>query len=251
MSMKTYYEIKDLAIADAPVTDVDEKSRTVVGYYARYGNIDHDGDMIMPGALTKTIKERGPEGKNIIPHLADHWMDTDHLLARPTKLYEVADGAMFESKIVDTNKGNDIIKQYRDGLIFNHSFGFRTLASTNKEGYRELKELMQYEFSTVVLGANEQTDFLGFKSLTKPQIIERYKLLEKCYRSGDYTDGYFTILEAQLKQFKEQMVELFIKEQNGADTQTTGPVTTVTTRPEVKAFVFELELTRFCNALKN
>jgi HK97 family phage prohead protease len=249
--MKKYYEIKDIAVADAPVKDVDMATRTVVGYYARYGNIDHDGDMIVPGALAKTIKERGPEGKNIIPHLADHWMDTDHLLARPTKLYEVADGAIFESKIIDTNKGTDILKQYRDGLIFNHSFGFKTLNGADKEGYRELRELMQFEFSTVVLGANDQTDFLGFRGLTKPQIIERYKHLEKCYRSGDYTDGYFTILEAQLKEYKERMVELFIKEQNGAETQTTGPVTAVTTRPEVKAFVLEMELTRFVNALKN
>jgi hypothetical protein len=66
--MKKYYEIKDIAVADAPVKDVDMATRTVVGYYARYGNIDHDGDMIVPGALAKTIKERGPEGKNIIPH---------------------------------------------------------------------------------------------------------------------------------------------------------------------------------------
>lgn len=205
--MKTFYEIKN--IGDNIVKDFDFKSRTVTGYFSRFGNVDHDGDILMPGAFTKSIKERGQEGKNLIPHLADHMMDTDHLLSKP-KLYEVADGGFFESTITDTTKALDVLKQYRDGLISNHSFGFKVLRKENKGDYREIKEVLLYEISSVVLGANDNTPFTGFKSLTAPQMIQKYNHLQKCFREGDYSDEFFAILEAQIKQLEQEMVQIVL-----------------------------------------
>lgn len=226
--MKAIYEIKNIDLGDNGIKDFDFKSRTVTGYFSRFGNIDHDGDMLMPGAFQKSIKERGNDGKNLIPHLADHEMHTDYLLAKP-KLYEVTDGGFFESTITDTTKAKDVLKQYRDGLINQHSFGFKTLRKEDKSSYREIKEVFLYEISTVVLGANDNTPFNGFKSLTKPQMIEKYLHLEKCYKNGDYSDEFFEILQAQMKQMEKDLFDLFIKEQS---TQTTAPTITVT-QPEV------------------
>lgn len=209
----------------AEVKDVDIKSRTVTGYFSRFGNVDSDGDMIVPGAFVKTIKERGMEGKNLIVHLADHLLNTANLLAKP-KLSEKADGGFFESTFTDTTKAIDVLKLYRDGVVNQHSFGFKTIKDQIKAGFREIQETMIYEISTVVLGANELTPFTGFKSLSKPQLIDQYKLLTKAFKDGDYTDDTFLILEAQIKQLEKDIIEKAL-------TETTEPET-VPTQPEVK-----------------
>jgi HK97 family phage prohead protease len=228
--MKRFYEIKDLYSADfkSMIEDVDMKSRTVTGYFSRFGNVDHDGDMLVNGAFTKSIKERGFEGKNIIPHILDHEIhETLKQLSKP-KLFEKADGGFFESTVSDTSNGLDTLKLYRDGVINQHSFGFKTIRKETKGNYVEIKEVLLYEISTVPLGANDNTPFTGFKSMSKPDILNRYNVLTKAFKDGDYTDDTFQILEAQIKQMEQNMLELFI-----AETKTTEPV--ATTQPEVKA----------------
>ena len=42
------------------IKDVDTKSRIVAGYFSAFNNVDSDGDLIKPGAFTKSINERGP-----------------------------------------------------------------------------------------------------------------------------------------------------------------------------------------------
>lgn len=220
------YEIKNISSSDfGIIKDFDFKSRTVTGYFSRFGNKDHDGDVLMPGSFSKSIENRG----SLIPHLADHMMTTDHLLSKP-KLFEKPDGGYFESTITDTTKGTDVLKQYRDGLINQHSFGFKILRSDDKKSAREIKEVMLYEISSVVLGANDQTPFTGFKSLAKPELILRYDLLKKCYSDGDYSDEFFVILKAQIRQIESDLIDLFIKE---TDTKTTAPLASTSTQPEV------------------
>lgn len=226
--MKTFYEIKDIFQEEgkALISDVDMKSRTVTGYFSRFGNIDHDGDMMMPGAFTKSISERG--AKNIIPHILDHDIHvTLKQLSKP-KLYEKSDGGFFESTISDTTNGIDTLKLYRDGVINQHSFGFRTLQKTEKGSHVEIKEVMLYEISTVTLGANPETPFTGFKSLTMKQVADRYATLTKCLKDGDYTDETFLILEAQVKQLEQEIINNYLT----VKTETTKP-DVISTLPEV------------------
>jgi HK97 family phage prohead protease len=230
------------------IQDVDMTSRTVTGYFSRFGNVDHDGDIIVPGAFTKSIKERGSEGKNIIPHILDHDIhDTLKMLSKP-KLYEKADGGFFESTISDTQNGMDTLKLYRDGVINQHSFGFKITRKEDKSGIREIKEALIYEISTVPLGANEATPFTGFKSLSVleqqeylPRLVERYQLIEKCYRDGDYSDETFEVLKAQKVQLEQDLLDIFIKSfaTKTQTTETTTPTVTTVTLPEVEVLKTE------------
>jgi len=223
--MKNFYEIKNIFSEDfqdkGMIADVDIKSRTVTGYFSRFGNIDSDGDMLMPGAFTKTIKERGKEGKNIIPHILDHDI---HLslkqLSKPV-LYEKQDGGFFESTISDTQNGIDTLKLYRDGVINQHSFGFRTINKEAKSNYTAITEVMMYEMSTVPLGANSETPFTGFKSYSPIELKSRYEVLTKAFNNGDYTDETFAILDAQIKQLEQEMA---IKYLQSIETGTTEPL---------------------------
>ncbi len=229
--MRKHYEIKDIAFKG----EVKMQSRTVTGYFSRFGNVDSDGDVLVKGAFTKTIKERGVDGANLILHLADHRLDTGNILGKP-KLWEAEDGGMFETTISDTTKGNDILKLYRDGVINQHSFGFKTVRKSQKSGYNEISEVMIYEVSTVALGANSLTPFTGFKGLSHDDLLTQYNLLQKCYNDGDYSDDVFPILQAQIKEIKEHIVNEFIQLKQGT---TTLPDQQDTTEPEQGQKLFD------------
>lgn len=235
--MKNFFEVKDLFADDfkGMIADVDMKSRTVTGYFSRFGNVDSDGDMLVPGAFTKSISERG--AKNLIPHILDHDIHiTLKQLSKP-KLYEKSDGGFFESTITDTQNGIDTLKLYRDGVINQHSFGFRTIQKERKDSYTEIKEVMLYEVSTVPLGANSDTPFTGFKSLSPVELKSRYEVLTKAFNSGDYTDETFAILDAQIKQIEQDMAFKYLQ---SIEQKTTEPV--ITTQPEAKGIAESIYL---------
>lgn len=236
--MKSFYEIKNVFASDftgdSMIKDVDLKSRTVTGYFSRFGNKDHDGDIMIPGSLTTTISQRMPKG--LIPHILDHDIHiTLKQLAKP-KLYEKADGGFFESTISDTTNGIDTLKLYRDGVINQHSFGFRIIKDDKKEDARYIKEVMLYEISTVTLGANSDTPFTGFKSMQPKELAGRYEVLTKAFRNGDYTDETFAILEAQIKQIEQDMAEKYLQ----LIAETNDPASA--SHPEAKGIADELYL---------
>lgn len=115
------YKIK----ADGSILDVDAQKRIVTGYASKFGNIDLHGDMMMPGAFKKTLKERGVDAKNEIWFLHNH--DSSKILGKPTVLKEDSTGLYFEAKIIDTSIGSDVLKLYEEGLINQHSIGFSTI----------------------------------------------------------------------------------------------------------------------------
>jgi HK97 family phage prohead protease len=232
--MKRFYEVKDLDFFDGMIKDVDMKSKTVTGYFSRFGNIDSDEEMLVPGAFVKTFEQRGSKG--LIPHILDHDIHiTLKQLAKP-KLYEKADGGFFESNISDTTNGIDTLKLYRDGVINQHSFGFRTIQKEQKSNYTEIKEVMLYEISTVTLGANSDATFSGFKSLQPKELVNRYDVLTKALKDGTYTDETFVILEAQVKQLEQEMIEKYLQ----ILTQSKQPETT--TAPLIKDVDIDLVL---------
>ena len=63
--MKEIYQYKSIA---AEVKDIDEAKGIITGYFSVFGNIDSDGDMIMPGAYTKTLKENNRRIKHLWQH---------------------------------------------------------------------------------------------------------------------------------------------------------------------------------------
>jgi HK97 family phage prohead protease len=201
------YKIKSFA----EITDLDLERRTVMGYAAKFGNIDLHGDMIMPGAFTKTIKERGPEGKNEIWFLHDH--DTSKVNGKPTLLKEDGNGLYFEARIVDTEAGEDTLKLYEEGLINQHSIGFSTIKESKveekgKNTYYEIQEVKLFEISSVLWAANPDTPFLGLKSLDKNLLLDRYDKLYKNLRKGNLKDETYELLEIEYNFIKSEMLKL-------------------------------------------
>jgi HK97 family phage prohead protease len=179
-------------------TDSDMKQGIVSGYFAVFGNKDLDGDVIEPGAFTKTVMERGPQGKQLIKYLLDH--DKNKVVAKITNLYEDNKGLRYEAKIGTHAAGQDFQKMIESELINQHSFGFRTIKEQfDSEAKANLiKEVMMYEGSAVqFLGANPETTFIDLKS--EADAFEYLGRLEKFVKTSDATDETLEKLENQLK----------------------------------------------------
>lgn len=182
---------------EASIKDMDVKQGIVTGYFSRFGNVDWDSDVMMPGCYAKSIQERGP--KSLKPEIGYLWQhDSYKPLGKLTDLREDAYGLYFEAQISDTSYGLDALKLYRDGVITQHSVGFQTIQADDKQGYREIKEVRLWEGSAVTWGANPDTPFTGFKSYTKEEATNRVELLINCVSKGDYTDETFKLLKFEL-----------------------------------------------------
>lgn len=178
--------------------DSDMKQGIVSGYFAMFGNKDLDGDVIEAGAFSKTVMERGPQGKQLIKYLLDH--DKNKVVAKIMNLYEDEKGLRYEAKIGSHAAGQDFQKMIESELINQHSFGFRTI----KEQYDAdskanlIKEVMMYEGSAVqFLGANPETTFIDLKS--EQDAFNYLERLEKFVKTSDATDETLEKLENQLK----------------------------------------------------
>lgn len=210
------YQIKTTSTAEVGVIkDVDKKSRRVTGYFSTFtSEPDAHGDIIAPTAFNKTLAERGPDsGKSRIKHLYQHqpWSP----VAVPSVLKVDSRGLYFESEIAKTTLGNDLLELYDAGVITEHSIGFDTIVAERDEntGIRTLKEIRLWEGSSVTWGANEDTPFLGLKSLSEqnPNFAQNYLKNLKSLLRGQVTDELAEQVELWIKQ-----VDSFIEFSAGA-----------------------------------
>jgi len=189
-------EIGDLA-------DVDEKMGIVKGYGSVFGNLDSDGDVIMRGAYSKTIKENGYRVKYLYQH------DMNKPLGKMSELYEDDKGLAFVAEVPKTALGKDVIELIKAGVITENSVGILPIQKESKDDYRELKEVKLYEISAVTYAANDQamiTDVKGSQSVEA--IADRYDRLIKLIRKGDITDELGYAIEAELLKLKSKFCDV-------------------------------------------
>ena len=204
--MRGLLEVKDYV---GTVKDVDVQSNTISGYLAVFGNVDHDNDITEKGSFAKSIRERGPEGKNSIFFLNQHNWNQPH--GKFTVLQEDDYGLYFESKLnPKITYSSDALELYREGVLDKHSYGWITVKSEERtDGVRLLKENYLMEGSNVTLPANDMAGFTGFKSLiTLDEISQKSKSILKVLRTGNLTDDTFFQLEIALKQLELQAYEM-------------------------------------------
>lgn len=186
------------------ITDVDPKTGTVKGYFSVFNNKDSDGDVILPGAFTKTLQENGSRIRHVWQH------NISQPIARPI-LTQDSKGLAFESTISQTSLGKDVIILYEDGVIDEHSFGYETIKSASKKDYNELQELRVWEGSSVTLGANEMALGMPSKGWTKETLIAMMDRTYKALRNGRYqSDEVFEMLDVYHQQLKQLFFELIV-----------------------------------------
>lgn len=213
--MNEYYLIKDLT-HDA-VKDVDETKGIITGYFSIFGNKDSDGDIVLPGAFRKTLKENGPESeKPRILHLFMH--DVTKPLAKPYVLKEDKKGLYFESQISHTALGKDVIQLYKDKVLTEHSIGYQVVKREvdEREESQKLMELRLWEGSTVSWGANMEALVSNVKGDNLPDkqtwetLVQKLEALSTAVK-GNYTDDTARSLEIAFKQLQQLILSLAVR----------------------------------------
>jgi HK97 family phage prohead protease len=212
--VKSNYELKDL----------DEKSGVIQAYVSIFGNIDSDGDMVVPGAFKKTISERGPESEQ--PRIKHLWQHSPwEVIGIPQAMSEDTKGLLVTSKFGSDQFSQDKLQQHKDGLITEFSIGYNVIkekAIRTDNEYNELQELKLWEYSSVTWGANSLTHVVDAKSDTDTvleRLNDRMDKLTKALRNGKYTDESSEAFEVELKQIQTIYNELIKGNEPGEPTR--------------------------------
>lgn len=193
------------------------------------GNVDDGGDILHPGAFSKTISERSGKIKVLDSHRTD---STSRLIGKPLEMRELgkqelppdllmhypdATGGLWTKTqfLVDTPEGEGAFKRIKAGVLDEWSIGYDALdtdySKITKDGkeitVRNLRTCKLYEYSPVLWAMNSATATLSAKGQPtegKPyRAIEEggtwrvYKLDEDGEPTGDALGEHETEEEAQ------------------------------------------------------
>jgi len=227
------------------VVDVDTTGRRVVMNWSALDELDYDNDIITTNAYNKTLKERGPQGADLIYWLTDHWATTDNIAGKVQSLDIVGKHLQAVGTASNTRKGNDVLQLYMDGIIKQHSVGFAPTRVENAKEHRLIHEVLLFEGSSVLWGANENTATVsvGKSLLTLDECSDELDTLLKAWKNGKYTDETFGLLEIRIEQVKKAYTDLIAAPSR--DTRQIAPSIDTQSEKEMDA-----ELIKSLNGLK-
>jgi len=230
--MNSIYNIKDVSIV-SEIMDMNPIQGIVTGYFSKFNNVDSDGDIMKPGAFTKTINEQGPaSAQPRIKHLLNH--DPSQPLGKLLTLREDEYGLYYESQVGTHEGGEDFIKMVESGLITEHSIGFKIIKRNQVQSYEnylrnpslgqfEITEVKLYEGSSLTAwGANALTPITslkGDKNLDVDMIVAKTAAIDKFCRNTTATDDTIQMLLLHSKQLAQLILDM--------KSNTTQPVTTI------------------------
>lgn len=215
----TSYQIKG---ENTSIKDLSLDKKEVAIYLAHFGNIDSDNDLIVKGAFKKSLQERGVESTSNRKIAFLRYHDWEKPIGKFTKLEEDEIGLFAVGKLSDSTLGKDALIDYEEGIIREHSIGFRYIqdkikwvedSSKEMGGYYLVSEVALWEGSAVTFGANEMTPVLSVgKSENKKEIINQIsRELEQTIKSivkGQGTDERLYNLEMKAKFLNAQLTEI-------------------------------------------
>ena len=215
LNMKRYFEQKTVSNS---VQDVSTTTRKVKVAISQMGSKDLDNDVIDFNAYNKTMAERGPKGANLIWHLTDHNPSLKSAIGKFSELYVEKDYLVGVTDVPNTTWGNDVLEFYKSGHINQHSVGFRTIKAENQKSaegeYNLIKEILLFEGSAVLWGANPNTPTIEVGKSTEEVMSQHEKLskelslLLKSLKDGRFSDEAFEFIEIRVAQINEAIKSL-------------------------------------------
>jgi uncharacterized protein len=151
-----------------------EDEGTFEGYASVFNNVDWAGDVILPGAFTRTLKNKMTNGKSF-PLLWQH--DPYEPIGMITEAYEDANGLKFKGKIImESDSARQKHALLKAGAISGVSIGYDpveysmvddTMEEDSKGCRRKLKEIRLWEISLVTFPCNEEAQVTDVKSVAE------------------------------------------------------------------------------------
>lgn len=171
---------------------LDKQNGRFQGYASTFDNIDHDSDIILPGAFTKTIQEAFPANK--IKVLRDHvW---SNLIGKPLTMEQDSKGLFVDTFISKTTLGLDTMVLLDDQVIDKMSIGFWIPAGKSArrpDGVREISEVALMEYSLVTFPANGEAAVTGVSKSLRDMLH---------YAKGGLTESVKAELMREMEEIK-------------------------------------------------
>jgi len=141
-----------------------------------FGVVDSDGDVVMPGAFTKTLAA----GPKAIVHSHD-WQAApigQTVSAQETSEGLLVKGRLFVAPDEDHARAREVYAAMRGGALTEFSWGGRVTSETRKEAENgdvtyELNEIDLVEYGPCLKGANPSTRLLAVKSMVQADVLTR------------------------------------------------------------------------------
>ena len=165
-----------LKSAEAKVKAVatDAKNETLsdgqfVALVSVFGNVDSYGDVVMPGAFTKSLSAWASSGDTIPVIWSHNWADAFSHIGHVVKAEETAEGLLITGELdLENPTAKQVYKLLKARRIKEFSFGYDILeaAHVEKDGesYYELRELSIIEVGPCLKGVNPETELLAVKA---------------------------------------------------------------------------------------
>lgn len=167
------------------IKEVDEDTGIVQHFVAVIGNVDDGGDLIEPGAFSKTIAGRAKKIRVLDQHNTSSVLN---VVGKPIELREVgkseltpevleyapdASGGLLATTqyAIETDNGRDVFKLIKGGFIDESSIGYDALqfkykdivVNGEEQRVRVLQEIRLWEYSNVIWGMNPATATVSAK----------------------------------------------------------------------------------------
>lgn len=117
------------------------------GYASLFGRVDLSGDLVAPGAFSRSLAERGTAGVGMY---LEH--DPAAVIGRWAVIEEDARGLWVEGRLTGTLAAAEAARLMRSGRLDGLSIGFRTVAAEEDRAarVRRLTEIDLWEVSVVM-----------------------------------------------------------------------------------------------------
>lgn len=146
----------------------DVENRTIKGYASTFIK-DSVGDIVVPGAFEKTIKERGPQTVQPGGIRSKIKVGYNHgeIIGLPLLMREDDKGLYTESRVDPTVTGTDVLIKVESGTLDAMSFAYDIIQWSYNEETNELylEELKVWEYGPVDFPCNETANIIGMKDL--------------------------------------------------------------------------------------
>ena len=213
------YKIKSQSLG---IKDLNLEKREVAMYLSHFGNIDSDGDLLVKGSFKKSIQEKGVNSTSNRKIAFLRYHNWEMPIGKFTKLEEDDFGLFAVAQLGNSTLGNDALLDYQDGIIREHSIGFKYIqdkikwvedSSIEKGGYYLISEVALWEGSAVTFGANELTPVVQVsKGENKNEIItdisNELDVIFKAIANGKGTYERLFSLEMKHKFLLSQLSEI-------------------------------------------
>jgi HK97 family phage prohead protease len=163
---------KDAPALRVKILDTDAEDGDVGEFTALvsvFDNVDSYGDVVMPGAFDRTLKEWSASGYPIPVYWGHNLSDPDYNIGEVVEAVETDRGLQVRARLdMESPKSAQVYRLLKGGRVKEFSFGYSVRDAgwgqkDDREVY-ELRDLDLYEVSVVPVGANPETELQTVKT---------------------------------------------------------------------------------------